>query len=53
MMEFLQCSDCNFDIKRNRHRLFLDYVLKTSCFKKNILRKESMVDQRFNKVAAL
>ena len=53
MMEFLQCSDCNFAIKGTHHRLFLEYVLKTSCFKKNILRKKSTVDQRLNKAADL
>ena len=52
-MEFLQCSACNFAIKRTGHRLFLEYALKTSCFKNNILRKKSMVDQRLDKVAAL
>ena len=30
----LHCSDCNFAIKRTHHRLFLEYVSKTSCFKK-------------------
>ena len=49
----LQCSDCNFTIKRTHHRFFLDYVLKTSCIKKTILRKKSVVDKRHNKVAAL
>ena len=52
-MEILQCSDCNFAIKRTHERLFLKYELKTSCFKKNILRKKTMVDQRLMKVAAL
>ena len=52
-MELLQCSDCNFAIKRTHHRLFLEYVLKTSCFKNNILRKKSTVDQRLNKAADL
>ena len=33
--------------------LFLEYVTKTSCLKKNILRKKSVVQQRFHKVAAL
>ena len=31
----LQCSDCNFAIKRTHHRLFLEYVPKTIYFKKN------------------
>ena len=44
MMEFLQRSDCKFALKRTHHRLFMENVPKTSCFKKNILRKKSMVD---------
>ena len=44
MMEFLQCSECNFAINRTHNRLFLENVLKTNCFKKNILRKKSMMD---------
>ena len=40
----MQCSDSNFVIKRTHCRLFLEYVFKTSCFKRNILRKKSMVD---------
>ena len=47
-----QFSDCNFTIKRTHHRFFLEYVPKTSCLKKNILRKNSMVDQHLDKVAA-
>ena len=43
----------NFTIKITHHRLILGYVPKTSCFKKNILRKKYMVDKRLNKVAAL
>ena len=35
----LQCSDCNFAIKRTHRRLFLEYVAKTSCLKKNKKRK--------------
>ena len=31
---------------------FLEYIPKTSCLKKNILRKNSIVDQRLDKVAA-
>ena len=59
MMEFfskvvcLQCPDCNSSIKRLHHRFFPEYVSKSSCLKKNILRKKSMMDQRFNKVEAL
>ena len=30
----LQCSECNFTIKRAHRRYFLEYVLKTSCLKK-------------------
>ena len=45
-------SGCNFTIKRTHHRFFLEYVPKTSCHKKNILRKNSMVDQHVDKVAA-
>ena len=49
----LQFSDCNYTIKRTHHIFFLEYVPKTSCLKKNILRKNSMVDQHLDKVAAL
>ena len=31
----LQCSDCNFAIKRTPQRFFLEYVTETSCLKKN------------------
>ena len=48
----LQFSVCNFTIKRTHHRFFLKYVPKTSCAKNNILRKNSMVDQHRDKVAA-
>ena len=48
----LQFSDCNFTIKRTHYRFFLEYVPKISCLKRNILRKNSMVDQRLDKVAA-
>ena len=47
----LQLSGCNFTIKRTHHRFFLEYVLKTTCLKKNILRKKSVVDQHLDKVA--
>ena len=30
----LQCSECNFAIKKPDHRYFLKYVPKTSCLKK-------------------
>ena len=30
----LQCSDCNFAIKIAYHGYFLEYLLKTSCLKK-------------------
>ena len=49
----LQFSDCNFTIKRTHHRFLLEYVLKTSCLKKYILRKNSVVDQHLDKFAAL
>ena len=48
-----QCSSCNLTIKRTHHRFVLEYVPKTSCIKKYILRKKSAVDQRRNKVSAL
>ena len=35
----LQCSDRNFAIKRTHDTLFLEYVPKTSCRKKNKKRK--------------
>ena len=35
----LQCSDCNFAIKRTHQGLFLEYLPKTSCLKKNEKRK--------------
>ena len=50
MMEFfskvvcLQCPDCNSSIKRLHHRFFLHYVSKSSCLKKNILRKKLMME---------
>ena len=52
-MDLLQCLDCNFAIKRTHDRLFLEYILKTSCFKKNILRKKNILDQCLNKNTAL
>ena len=50
MMEFfskvvcLQCPDCNSSIKRLHHRFLAQYVSKSSCLKKNILRKKSMME---------
>ena len=50
MMEFfsqvvcLQCPDCNSSIKRLHHRFFPQYMSKSSCLKKNILRKNSMME---------
>ena len=47
----LQCSDYNFAINRTHHRLFLEYVPKTSCLKKQkrekvfFCEKKSMVNQ--------
>ena len=37
----LQCSDCNFAIKIAHHRYFLEYVLKTSCLKKQYIEKKA------------
>ena len=48
----LQFSGCNFNMKRFHHRFFSEYVRKTSCLEKNILRKTSMVDQHLKKVVA-
>ena len=65
MMEFfskvvhLQCPDCNSSIKRLHHRFFSKCVSKSSCLKKNILRKKSMMSiknillKKVNKVEAL
>ena len=50
MMEFfskvicVQCPDCNYSIKRLQRRFFLQYVSKSSCLKKSILRKKSMME---------
>ena len=56
----LQCSDCNFAVKRTHHRFFSEYLPETSCLKKNkkrkslfFLRKKSMMDQHLNKIAVL
>ena len=43
-VECLQCPDCNFSIERLHHRFFPQYVSKSSCLKKNILRKKSMME---------
>ena len=52
----LQFSDCNFAIRRIRHRFFLGNVPK-AVFQKNkeslFLRKKSIMDQRLNKATAL
>ena len=48
----LQFSGCNFTIKRTHRRFLLEYVPKTSCLRKNILIKNSIVDQHLDKVAA-
>ena len=48
MMEFfskvvcLQCPDCNSSIKGLHHRFFPQCASKSSCLKKNILRKKSI-----------
>ena len=50
MMEFfckvvcLQCPDCNSSIKRLHDRFFPQYVSKSSCLKKNNLRKKLMME---------
>ena len=36
----LQRSDCNFAIKIDHHRYFLEYVPKTSCLKKQYFEKK-------------
>ena len=36
----LQCSNCNFAIKKAHHRYFLEYVPKTSCVKKQYFEKK-------------
>ena len=35
----LQCSDCNFAIKKGHHRFFLENVPNTSCLKKQYFEK--------------
>ena len=42
----IQFSDCSFAIKRTHHRFFLEYVLKTSCLKKNKKRKSLLFERR-------
>ena len=42
----LQCSDCNFAIKRTHHRFFLQYLPKTSCLKKNEKRKSLLFEKK-------
>ena len=49
----LQCTDCDSTINRLHHRLFSEYVLKTSCHKKIFLRKISILCQHSNNVTAL
>ena len=41
---YLQCPDCSSSIKRIHRRLFPQYVSKSICLKKNILRKKSMME---------
>ena len=56
MMEFfskvvcLQCPDCNSSIKRLHHRFFPQYVSNSSCLKKNILRKKSIMENALIKL---
>ena len=49
----LQFIDCNSTVNRLHHRFSLEYVPETKLLKKNIWRKESVVYERFNKVATL
>ena len=49
----LQCTDRNSTKKKLHHKFFLEYVPKTSCFKKSILRKKYMVDRPLNNFLAL
>ena len=42
----LQCSDCNFSIKRTHYRFFLEYVPKTSCLKNNEKRKSFLFEKK-------
>ena len=42
----LQCSDCNFAIKTTHHRLFLEYLPKTSCLKENKKRKSLFFEKK-------
>ena len=36
----LQFSGCNFTIKRNHHKFFLQYIPKTSCLRKEYFEKK-------------
>ena len=41
----LLCSDCSLVIKRTRNRLFLEYVPKSSCLRKNKKRKSLFFEE--------
>ena len=43
-VDSLQCLDCNSSINRLHHRFFPQYVSKSSCLEKNILRKKSIME---------
>ena len=42
----LQCSDCNFAIKRTHQGFFLEYLQKTNCLKKNKKRKSLLFEKK-------
>ena len=52
-LQYTVYSVLNCTVKRIHHRSFLEYVAKTSCFKKNFLREKVYVAQAFYKVAVL
>ena len=41
----LLCSDCSLVIKRTRNRLFMEYVSKSSCLRKNKKRKSLFFEE--------
>ena len=42
----LQCSVCNFAIKRTHHRFFLEHVPETRCLKKNKKRNSLLFEKK-------
>ena len=42
----LQCSGCNFSIKRTHRRFLLEYVPKTSCLKRNKKSKSLLFEKK-------